>query len=208
MTDRTVQVGSDATLAAKLRRCEDLFFSLRFTDLAELCTSLIDQKDGWGDAYAFRSFARLGESEQNSAAAKSFGLVELLRDYFHALDRSLATEGAKVCRLFLKLVFADLARRISRARPGEKFTLQRSDPLCGGALAMFEGNFKSAEENFRRGTVDPESSALAYAGIGLVKAIDSDTAGAIEAFSLAGPEDVDVRAVAVYFQSAKTTAAR
>jgi hypothetical protein len=207
MTDRTVQVGTDTTLAVKLRRCEDLFFSLRFTDLAQLCTSLIDQQDGWGDAYAFRSFARLGESEQNSAAAGNIGLVELLRDYFRALDRSLATEGAKVCRLFLKLVFADLARRISRAQPGEKFNLQRTDPLCGGALAMFEGDFNAAEENFYRGTAVPESRALAYAGIGLLKAINSDGVGASEAFALAGADDADVSAVAAYFQSAKTTAA-
>jgi hypothetical protein len=207
MTGRDVQVGTDATLAAKLRRCEDLFFSLRFAELAQLCTSLIEHEGGWGDAYAYRSFARLGESEQDNAVSKSFGLVELLRDYFHARDRSLATEGAKVCRLFLKLLFADLVKKISHARPGEKFSLQRTDPLCGGMLAIFEGDFNKAEENFRRGIGEPESTMLAYAGIGLLRAINSDVAGAIEALAQAGPEDEDVCALAASLQSAKTITA-
>lgn len=208
MTDRDVQVGTDATLPAKLRRCEDLFFSLRFTELAQLCSSLIDQQDGWGDAFAFRSFARLGEGEQETAVGSGLGLVELLRDYFHCCDRPLATEGAKVCRLFLKLMFADLVRKISHARPGEKFSLQRTDPLCGGALAIFEGDFKTAEESLRRGVAEPEGRALAYAGIGLVRAIESDVAGAIEAFAHAGSEDEDICALAASFQSANTTAAQ
>lgn len=208
MAGRNPQVGTDSTLAAKLRQCEDLFYSLRFAELAQLCTSLIEHEDGWGDPYAYRGFARLGESEQVNSAGKGFGLVELLRDYFHACDRSLATDGAKVCRLFLRLVFTDLVRKISKAQPGEKFCLQRTDPLCGGALAIFEGDFEAAEESFRRGVAEAESKSLAYAGMGLLRAINSDVAGAIEALAHAGLEDEDVSALAAALQSAKPIATR
>jgi hypothetical protein len=208
MTKEEVQAGKDANLPEKVRRCEDLFFALHFTELAQLSTSLISHGDTWGDAFAYRSFARLCEREAESTPPNDSGLVELLRDYFRACDRSLATEGARVCRLFLKLAFTDLERKISLAEPGERFSLQRADPLCGGALAMFEGDFKTAEESFRRGVAQLESRSLAYAGIGLLKAIDSDVDGAIEALAQAGGEDEDVSALAFALQSAKATATR
>jgi hypothetical protein len=193
MADGDVQLSTDASGWEGLRRCEDLFFGLEFAELEEQASSLIEQDPERGDAYAFRSFARLGESRYGGAKGRTFGLVELLRDYFRACDRPMATEGGGVCRLLLKLVFADLARKIKRARPGEKFSLDKNDPLCGGALSILEGEFDAAEASFGAAIADPVSRALAYAGIGLLKMFHSDRAGALSALAQAGSEDEDVR---------------
>jgi hypothetical protein len=200
MIDTNVQVGTDSTLAAELRPCEDLFFDLEFADLDSVSTGLIEKRDSSGDPYAFRCFARLGVSGQGAGQGSSFSLVDLLRDYFHACERPLATDGAAVCRLFLKLVFADLVRKISNAQPGQKFSLERTDPLCGGALAILDGEFDRAQESFVRAFSDAESRTFAFAGMGLLRALDADAAGAFEAFNSAGPDDEDIRVLANSFQ--------
>ncbi len=186
----------------EMRQCEDLFFALDLPELAQVSTRLIAQDSATGDGYAWRSFARLGEIQAEGEDTQAFGLVELLRDYFCACERPVVTEGGVVCRLFLKLVFSDLIRKISHARPGDKFTLQKTDPLCGGALAMFEGDFDRARRNFGTAILDPESKACAYAGIGLLKAIHSELPDALRAFADAGQGDADVRALMESLQPA------
>jgi hypothetical protein len=195
MIAREVDISSDVAHFADLRRCEDLFFALDLSQLASLSTAVIEQNGTVPDPYAYRSFARLGESQMDSGEGQGYGLVELLRDYFRACEQPVVTEGAAVCRLFLKILFADLIRKISHARPGEKFTLQKTDPLCGGAFAILEGDFERARRSFGSAILDPESRTYAYAGIGLLKAIDSDLPDALRAFADAGSDDEDVCAL-------------
>jgi hypothetical protein len=180
---------------AGLRRCEDFFFSFNFSQLIQLSSVLIDQKTEFGDAYAFRCFATLGEIQLGAAEDAGHDLVDLLRDYFGACERPLLTEGATVCRLFLKLVFGDLVKRISRAQRGSRFALEKSDPLCGGAFAVLDGDFGSARKRFDAAISDPGSRAYALAGIGLLKMFDSDVSGALMAFNHAGPGDEDIQAL-------------
>ncbi|HUH62901.1 MAG TPA: hypothetical protein VLZ50_07890 [Terracidiphilus sp.] len=202
MTQQVAVLPIDSALPPELRRCEDLFFDLDFSELARVSTQLIAIDAAAGDGYAYRSFAHLGVSQHSVGDRDDVELVELLRDYFHACERPMASEGAAVCRLLLKLVFAELVRRISNARPGEKFALQKSDPLCGGAFAILEGDFERARRSFGTAVLDPESRAYAYAGIGLLKAIHSDLPDALRAFSDAGPVDEDVRALIASLQPA------
>jgi hypothetical protein len=200
MTEQVAILPADSPALPELRHCEDLFFALEFTELAHLSSRLIATDAAAGDGYAFRSFANLGESQHGHGNRDDVGLVELLRDYFHACERPVASEGATVCRLLLKLVFAELVRRISNAQPGEKFALRQSDPLCGGALAIFEGDFEQARRNFGKAILDPQSRVYAYAGIGLLKAMHCDVPDALRAFADAGPDDEDVRALADWLQ--------
>jgi hypothetical protein len=200
MTEQVAILPIDSAYPQELRRCEDLFFALEFAELADISTKLIAIDAAAGDGYAFRSFAHLGQSQHGVENRDEVGLVDLLRDYFHACERSVASEGAAVCRLLLKLVFAELVRRISNAQPGEKFALQKSDPLCGGALAVFEGDFDQARWNFGRAILDPQSRAYAYAGIGLLKAMHCDIPDALRAFADAGSDDEDVRLLSASLQ--------
>ncbi len=200
MIEQVATLPIDSAPASELRHCEDLFFALEFSELADASTRLIAIDAAAGDGYAYRSFALLGQSQQGNTNADDVGLVDLLRDYFHACERPVVTEGATVCRLLLKLVFAELVRRISNAQPGEKFALQKSDPLCGGAFAIFEGDFEMARRSFGRALLDPNGRPYAYAGIGLVKAFHSDLTDALRAFADAGPEDEDVCALAQWLQ--------
>ena len=196
MIDAEVQVNSSAIRLAALRQCDDLFFSLNFTELSQLSSMLIDQHTEYGDAYAFRCFALLGNTQVNGGGEYGYDLVELLRDYFPACERALATEAATVCRLFLKLVFGELVKRIARAKPGDKFNLQKTDPLCGGAFAVMEGEFEKAEENFARAILEPASRVYGHAGMAMLKLFDSDMDGALYAFSQAGIEDDDITSLA------------
>lgn len=202
MTEQAAVLSIDSNLPPEMRHCEDLFFDLDFSELASASARLISLDAAVGDGYAYRSFAHLGESQHTARNGSDVELVELLRDYFHACERPVTTEGATVCRLLLKLVFAELVRRISNARPGEKFALQKTDPLCGGAFAIFEGDFEEARRSFGRAIPDPQSRAYAYAGIGLLKALHSDMGDAMRAFADAGADDEDVCALAEWLRQA------
>jgi hypothetical protein len=177
---------------AELRRCEDLFFSFTFGELVNRTTHLIDQKCQSSDPYAFRCFAMLGQVQQGARGEEEVDLVDLLRDYFRACELSVLTEGATVCRLFLKLVFGDLVKRISRAQSGARFTLEKTDPLCGGAFAILEGDFKKARQRFDAAIADPFAREYALAGIGLLKIFDTDFPAALAAFTRAGSSDDDI----------------
>jgi hypothetical protein len=179
----------------ELRRCEDLFFAFDFPELVRRCGSVIEKNNVFGDAYAFRCFALLAEIQQGMVGEEEVDLVDLLRDYFSACERPVATEGATVCRLFLKLVFGDLVKKIARADHGTRFTLEKSDPVCGGAFAVLNGDFGTALRRFDAGIADPASKAYALAGIGLLKAFNSDIPGAISAFASAGGGDEDILAL-------------
>jgi len=202
MTEQAAVLSLDPALPPEMRRCEDLFFDLDFPELANASARLISLDAAAGDGYAYRSFAHLGESQHTNGSGGDVELVELLRDYFHACERPVTTEGATVCRLLLKLVFAELVRRISNARPGEKFALQKTDPLCGGALAIFDGDFDEAKRSFGRAIMDPQSRAYAYAGIGLLRALHSDMGDAMRAFGDAGADDEDVCALVEWLKPA------
>jgi hypothetical protein len=204
MIEQVATLPFESAFVPEMRLCEDLFFDLEFAELAGVSTRLIAIDPAAGDGYAYRSFAHLGESQHGNGNGDPVGLVDLLRDYFHACERPVVTEGAAVCRLFLKLVFAELVRRISNARPGEKFTLQRSDPLCGGAFALFEGDFDEARRHFGKAILDPQSRVYAYAGIALLKAIHSDVSDALRALADAGQEDEDVCALIASLQPQPT----
>jgi hypothetical protein len=179
-------------------QCEERFFSLELEGLALLATAAVGEEPEMGDGYAYRCFARFAEGHQ--ADPPAYDLVELLRDYFNACERPILTEGATVCRLFLKLAFGDLVKRIARARPGDRFNLQKSDPLCGGAFALLDGDFEGAQKDFRAADADPGSRIYGLAGLALLKAIDSDLAGAREALKEAGGEDEDVRTFALLLE--------
>jgi hypothetical protein len=180
------------SLPAELRRCEDLFFTFSFQDLVRRANTVIEQKSEFGDAYAFRCFALFGEVQLGILWEDELDLVELLRDYFDACERPMATEGGTVCRLFLKLLFGDLVRRIASAEPGSKFAIEKTDPLCSGAFAMLNGDFPRARQCFDAAALEPGTKAFALAGIGLLKLLHSDLAGAVGAFLTAGIADDDV----------------
>jgi len=182
-------------ISPELRRCENFFFAFGFRELISQATRLIEQNTPFGDAYAYRCFALLGEIQQGCDPGLDHDLVDLLRDYFCACERPIATEGATVCRLFLKLVFGDLVKRIARAEHGAKFCLQKTDPLCGGAFAVLEGDFRTAKQKFDSAIGDPASRAYAWAGIGLLNVMHSDLSGALGAFTSAGIDDEDVLAM-------------
>jgi hypothetical protein len=190
------QTTAAADRFAGLRRCEDFFFSFSFPQLIQLAGVLIDRNTEFGDAYAYRCFALLCEIQQGAADEAGHDLVDLLRDYFGACERPLVTEGATVCRLFLKLVFGDLVKRISRAQHGSRFALDKSDPICGGAFAVLEGDFDRARQRFDSAISDSGTRAYAWAGIGLLKVFDSDVSGALSAFNRACVEDEDILAMA------------
>jgi len=176
----------------ELRRCEDLFFAFSFSELVRRSARLIEQNTEFGDAYAYRCFALLAEVQQGIVGEDDYDLVHQLRDYFSACERPLKTEGATVCRLFLKLMFGDLVKKIARAHQGMKFMLEKSDPLCGGAFAVLDGDFGRARRHFDAAVLDPDSRSYALAGIGLLKILNSDLAGAIGAFASAGVVDEDI----------------
>jgi hypothetical protein len=194
--DEDLQVSSATDHLAELRRCDRLFFAFDFPGLSQLTSTLIDQETERGDAFAYRCFARLAESHKEAGSGPPSDLVQLLRDYFQACERPVATEGAIVCRLFLKLMFGDLVKRIARARPGDRFSLQKSDPLCAGAFAILDGDFDKAQEYFSVAVVDHGSRVYAYAGLALLKLFFEDVEGAQEALAIAGLEDDDVRTLA------------
>lgn len=189
------QPAAAADRFAGLRRCEDFFFSFSFPQLIQLTGVLIDRSTEFGDAYAYRCFALLCEIQQGAADEPGHDLVDLLRDYFGACERPVVTEGATVCRLFLKLVFGDLVKRISRAQQGSRFALDKSDPVCGGAFAILEGDFGRARERFDAAIADPGTRAYALAGIGLLRVFESDVSGAVAAFNRACAEDEDILAM-------------
>lgn len=195
MIDQELEVASTSASSADLRDCADLFMAFDFPALTLTSASLIRQGCEFGDPHAFRCFARLCESLSASWDAVTFDLVELLRDYFRACEQPIVTEAGHVCRLFLKLVFGDLVRRIARATPGDRFSLQKSDPLCGGAFAVLDGDFAFAEHQFKRAAGDPVDRTYAYAGIGLLRLFDTDDAGALDAFEQAGLADEDIGAL-------------
>jgi len=176
----------------RLRCCEDLFFSFAFPELVRQSDGIIEQGTEFGDAYAFRCFAFLGQIQLGVVGEEDHDLVEFLRDYFDACERPLLTEGATVCRLFLKLVFGDLVKRIARAEPGTRFALDKTDPVCGGAFAVFDGDFSRARQRFDAAIADPASRVYALAGIALLKMFDCDLQGAVAAFTLAGAGDGDI----------------
>jgi len=176
-------------------QCEERFFSLELEELAQLATAAIGEEPDLGDGYAYRCFAQFAEGHH--ADPPAYDLVERLRDYFSACERPIVSEGATVCRLFLKLAFGDLVKRIARARPGDKFNLRKSDPLCGGAFALLDGDFEGAQQNFTAAAEDPASRIYGLAGLALLKAVDADTAGARQALKEAGGEDEDVRTFAL-----------
>jgi len=180
-------------LRSELRHCETLFFTFRFPQLVELSSQVIGQFPQCGDAYAYRSFAMLGEGRVDPQQAEAGELDALLRDYYRACTGSIATQGATVCRLFLKLIFADLVKRIRSADPGIKVRLQKSDPLCGGAFALLEGDFDRAQVSFDLAIGDPHSYAYACAGIGLLKLFQGDLPAARQSLARAGAEDEDIR---------------
>ncbi len=177
---------------AELKRCEDLFFSFSFQELVRRADIAIGQETEFGDAYAFRCFAMFGEVQLGILWEDEMDLVGLLRDYFDACERPVATEGGTVCRLFLKLLFGDLVKRIAQAEPGCKFAIEKTDPLCSGAFAMLNGDFAGARKCFDAAVVEPGSKAFAMAGIGLIKLLHSDLHGAVGAFLTAGISDDDV----------------
>lgn len=185
---------------AGLRRCEDFFFAFSFPQLIQLSTALIDGNTEFGDPYAYRCLSNLAESQLTAAGEYAYDLVELLRDYFRACERPLITEGATVCRLFLKLVFGDLVKRIARAEPGARHSLQKADPLCGGAFSLLCGDFIKAQENFDRALLDPASRAYGFAGMALLKCFNSDVYGALDALHNAGAADDDFRTLATLLE--------
>ena len=179
-----------------MRHCETLFFTFRFPQLVELSSQIVDQFPQCGDAYAYRGFALLGEGRVDPRQAGPGELDALLRDYYRACTGSIATQGATVCRLFLKLIFADLVKRIRRADPGIQVRLQRSDPLCGGAFALLEGDFDRAQICFDLAIADPASHAYACAGMGLLRLFQGDLPGSRQSLAGAGAEDEDIRTLA------------
>jgi hypothetical protein len=180
--------------------CEELFFSFDFARLIDFSKQLIEQDTEYGDAYAYRCFAALGENQIGNPNGKAYDLVDLLHDYFRACGRNLITDGAIVCRLFLKLVFGDLVKRIAGSRSGVRYTLQKSDPLCGGAFALLHGDFDQAERCFVAGIAEPGSRSYAFAGLGLLKSLHSDLPGALAAFANAGAADDDFGTIARLLQ--------
>ena len=178
-----------------LRRCEDHFFAFSFPELIASSTNLIHQHSTYGDAYAFRCFASLGEIQMGSTSSLDYELADLLRDYFASCERPIATEGGTVCRLFLKLVFGDLVKRISRANHGSRCSLDKADPLCGGAFAFLEGDFRTARWNFDEALSDPHNRSWGLVGIGLLNVLHSDLQGARAAFARAGAIDDDIIAM-------------
>lgn len=189
---RRRQAAHAANRRVELRQCEDLFFSFTFQELIRRSEFLILENTEHGDAYAYRCFARMAEIQQGIIGEEEYDLVHQLRDYFSACEKPLATEGATVCRLFLKLVFGELVKRIASAQPGLKFALEKKEPLCGGAFAILVGDFGKARRLFDAASLDPASRSYALAGIGLLKVLHSDVAGASDAFAGAGIADEDV----------------
>jgi hypothetical protein len=185
---------------AGLRRCEEFFFSFSFPQLIQLSTALIDGNNEFGDPYAYRCFANLAESQLTAAGEYAYDLIELLRDYFRACERPMITEGATVCRLFLKLVFGDLVKRIARAEAGVRHKLLKSDPLCGGAFSILRGEFFKAEEHFDRAILDPASRAYGFAGLALIRSFESDVQGALAALQSAGAADDDFQTLAALLE--------
>jgi hypothetical protein len=199
-TERPAPAVPVADRFAGLRRCEELFFSFSFPQLIQLSTALIEGNTEFGDTYAYRCFANLAENQIAAAGEYAYDLVELLRDYFRSCERPIITEGATVCRIFLKLVFGDLVKRIARAQPGARHALQKSDPLCGGAFSLLCGDFLKAQESFERATLDPACRAYGFAGLALLKSFDSDVNGALNALSRAGAADDDFRTLATLLE--------
>lgn len=197
MIDQELEVAGLSATEAELSICANLFVEFDFAALIRHSGELIRRDSECGDAYAFRCFARLCESLGAGWDAVTFDLVELLRDYFSACEQPIATESGHLCRLFLKLVFGDLVRRIARAAPGDRFSLQKSDPLCGGAFAVLDGDFAFAEHEFSRAATDGASRTYGHAGIGLLRVFDGNPGSALDAFGLAGFEDEDIGALAV-----------
>lgn len=192
---------SVAEPSEELTRCENFFFAFDFPYLVFEATLLIEQGTAFGDAYAYRCFALLGEMQQGVKPDMECDVMDLLRDYFRACERPMSTDGAIVCRLFLKLLFGDLVRRIARAQNGCKFELEKSDPLCGGAHAIFEGDFWAARRMFEAASTNPATSDHAWAGMGLLHLFDSDLPSAVDAFSWAGKNDEDIVAIAQLIRS-------
>ena len=190
--ERTERRAADTNIDPLLASCENLFFAFDFPYLIFSSTLAIDQNTTYGDAFAFRCFALLGQLQQGVKPDMDSDLVDLLRDYFRACERPLVTEGGTVCRLFLKLVFGDLVKRIARAQQGAKFALDKNDLLCGGAFAMLEGDFFTARQMFDTAIIDPASHAYAWAGLGLLHVMDSDVPQAVKSFSRAGVGDEDI----------------
>jgi hypothetical protein len=179
----------------QLRECESQFFHLQLRELAESSAHEMARDPSRGDAYAYRCFALLGEGQ--AQVPPRFDLVELLRNYFSACERPVVTEGGNICRLFLKLAFGDLVKRIAKARPGDKFSLRVEDPLCGGAFAMLDGDLERAGECFLLASSDPGTRVYGLAGMALLKALDGDDPGALAILAEAGEEDEDIRDLAV-----------
>lgn len=193
------QTCSATRYGSELRRCESLFFSFEFKGLVEAATSLIALDPGCGDAYAYRSFGLLGESQANGPDGEVQDLYGLLRDYFRSCECDLATEDARVCRLFLRIVFAELINRIGQSGAGAKLRLQKTGSPCRGAFAILEGNFEAAQQLFESAAGEPANSVYAHAGIGLLKVFQSDYAGAHEAFKSA-PGEPDCEALAKWIE--------
>jgi len=193
-------------LQSELRHCEMLFFTFKFLQLVELSTQLIQQFPNCGDAYAYRGFALLGEGRFDPQHTAPDELDLLLRDYYRACAGSVSTQGATVCRLFLKLIFADLVKRIRRSEPGASVQLKKTDPLCGGAFALLEGDFDTAHLCFDRAAPDPANYAYACAGMGLLKLFQSDLPAARQALLRAGTNDEDIRTLARSFEAAGAVA--
>jgi hypothetical protein len=190
----SIERQNEAAVEQQLRECEVQFFNLQLRELAESSALEIGRDPSRGDAFAYRCFALLAEGHAQNPP--EYDLVELLRNYFSACERPLVTEGGAVCRLFLKLAFGDLVKRIAKARPGDKFSLRVEDPLCGGAFAVLDGDFQRAGECLLLASSDPASRVYGLAGTALLKALDGDDGGALQVLAEAGDEDEDVRGLA------------